>query len=221
MRWDWLGALDWELAKKVAGSRLVTLAALFPFFGYLALLNTEIVKYLDLYLDTNEGFGSAALARIEEIYFALIWISIGVIVYQVRCPHEIKQFRNRYEMVAKEMEVASPLRLKSLRDNLSSQKCKPWVPKQLREEIDSIHQETFEDHTASVGEPLGFASGNPSRQDYLSSIGNKAVALLNVLYDFKRQSRPIARFISFAFLLIGYVKLSIPSAKVFFELVTA
>lgn len=220
MRWDWVGALDWEFAKTISGSRVVTLAAFFPFIGYLALLNTEIVGHLSLYLDANDELYSSTLDRIEEIYFALFLISFGVIIFHIWCPHEIKQFRNRYEMVDSEMQVASPIRLEAIRSDLLMQVNRFWVPEQLRAEILSLGKDALEDKTSSDGDVFGYASGNPSRQDYLSTVGNSAVTLLNVFYDFKRQSRPIARFVSLAFVLVGYIKLSVPSAKVFWALVT-
>jgi len=212
--------LDWEVTKKIAGSRLVALSALFPFVGYLALLNTEIVAYLQLFVDPSGQSEAIAISRIEEIYFALIWVSIGSILYQLSCPSQIKMFSSRYELIEKEIQIAGPVRLKGIQSEVVSHKASWWMSAPLVKDIEQIEGAHLGESDASKDELFGYASGNPSRGDYLSAVGNSAIELLGVFYDYKRQSRPLLRSSVLLIVGIGYFKLSAPSAKIFWELLT-
>ena len=90
----------------------------------------------------------------------------------------------------------------------------------LDEDINQIEGANLGESDVSKDELFGYASGNPSRADYLSAVGNSATELLGVFYDYKRQSRPIFRSTVLLIVGIGYYKLSVPSAKIFWELLT-
>jgi hypothetical protein len=213
-------AADWELAKKIAGSRIVAISAFFPFLGYIILLNADFVGYFRLYFDLNDQTGASTLARIEEIYFSLIWISFGAILFQLFCPNEVKRFSSSFEMIESEMAITGPIRLERIKTEVTEYDGKVWISKRLGKEVSLIKDADVSDRTASGDGVFGYASGNPSRADYLSTVGNSAIELLGVFYDCKRQSRPLVRGGILIIIGVGYIKMSLPSIKVFLHLLT-
>ncbi len=212
-------ALDWDVTKKIAGSRLVATSAIFPFIGYLALLNVELIGFFQLYIDSAQSPGLPTQSRIEEIYFAMLWISAGAILFQLSCPKEIKGFVTRYDLIEKEIEVTGPIRLQNIQRDVVKCKDAWWASEELRNDISALENVELSEQTERDDGIFGYASGNPSRADYLSTVGNSAYELLGVFYDCKRQSRFLIRMLVLIFVSIGYVKLSIPSVKVFWQLV--
>jgi len=195
----------------------VALAGLFPFMGYLLVANEGAVAWISLVVDGPPGSDAAralAISRIREIYFALVWLSGGVILLKLFCPKEIALFSSEYEHNRNEILIAEPLRLKEFQDGLNAS---TWVTAFWS---DALHKATkaakevrlddikIDSPFPDLGEPT------KSREDWLSSSGREISLCLNAKYQVANCSWPIIRLISFVAFCVGYIKLAYPAYKV-------
>lgn len=212
----------WSVVKKIGGSKTVALAGLFPFVGYLVVANSQFVEWFSLVFDRDPGSSaetSNAVLRIQEIYFALVWLSSGVILYRVLCPKEISQFKDLYEFSRNELEVAEPIRLRAYQSTLPSSK---WLslfqPPNLRHAISETNKVVLNEVVAQNGFFPDIGDDKKTKPVWLAGAGREIALCLNTHYDTQNYSRPILRAVTMIAFGLGYVKLSLPAYKVLVHL---
>ncbi len=211
---------SWDTIKLIGGSKTVALAGFFPFVGYLVLMNENVASYLGLVTDPIIGDSRSFdinFDRLRQIYFAMIWLSIGVLLYRLFCPFEIKAFRDRYEFFAKELEIANPYRLISFQGRLLVSRWNgKFIPEDLKSEIEKSKELKLDQISIkSLSYPiLDEDEGNKSLDAYKSDSGIQVSQLLNTHYDFRNNTLGLIRGVTFVSFSIGYFKLSWPALEV-------
>lgn len=211
---------NWDTIKLIGGSKTVALAGFFPFVGYLVLMNENFSSYLVLVTDPIVGDGRALdieFDRLRQIYFAMIWLSVGVLLYRLFCPFEIKVFRDRYEFFSKELAIANPYRLISFQDRLL---LSPWnaafTPDDLKVEVEKSKELKLDQISIrALSYPiLDNDEGSKSLDTYKSDSGIQVSQLLNTHYDFRNNTLGLIRGVTFCSFFVGYLKLSWPALEV-------
>lgn len=209
---EWLPS--WEIIKKIGGSRTVALAGLFPFVGYLVVANDQFLEWTTLIIDAA-GEQSSARRRMEEIYFALVWLSAGVILYKIFCPKEVATFGSQYDFSARELEVAEPVRLMHYQKNLASGRLvNAFQPNSLRESILEVGKVNLNQLVSDAGFFPDIQGQPKSKPSWLADSGREIALCLNTHYDSQNYSRPILRAFTLTSFAVGYVKLSMPAYDV-------
>jgi len=85
----WKYGKTWAELRAAGNSRAVQLSIIFPFVGYLILLNDDVVKFLSL--RAFEGSGGAVNWKLYFVYFGLMATGLGGAIYQAFCPFIIKK----------------------------------------------------------------------------------------------------------------------------------
>jgi hypothetical protein len=83
-----------------------------PLIGYIIIFHEHILPYLQL---SRDIFGDPPhLWRLYFVYFGLCFLAAGSIIYQWRCPPDVKHFASALDYVtaAKNAYVGSPLKQK-------------------------------------------------------------------------------------------------------------
>lgn len=88
--------IKWSIIKKLGSSRTANLTIFVPFIGYLILFNTNVEKFFQLsqsYINfTQENMiKNVYFSNLIFLYFGLLFIGCGSILYHIFSPTEIKQ----------------------------------------------------------------------------------------------------------------------------------
>jgi hypothetical protein len=118
MRWDQLRALG--------NTRAVQFSILFPAFGYLILFNDEVARFLSLtFLEKTQhsaGWVSAIWsAKLQFVYFGLMSLGVGSIIYQMFCPRVIKRHGDPLDFIRQDTDSIGEEMLRYIRQELTDQ----------------------------------------------------------------------------------------------------
>lgn len=203
----------------------MALAGFFPFVGYLFLANQDLVHFLTLVTDgpTDGSIAGVASDRLKQIYFGMLSLSIGVLVYKVSCPLEIAQFGDRYDYIERELPIATPIRVLAIQremDNLN------WWHRLLIDGtvIKEIKQATQLEIGSTEIRDMSYPAhelgpGEKSPKAFQADAGLPILQLLNTHFDMQNSSSGIARIICSLAFGYGYAKLAWPSIIVAAKLI--
>jgi len=219
--------LKWRTLKTIGGSRTVALAGFFPFVGYLVLANQDFSQFLTLITDSGDATASAMAAtdRLRQMYFGMLSLSVGVLLYKTFCPLEISQFGDRYDYIEKELPIATPIRVVAIQRGM--QNLDWWhtflIEAALEKEIGEasklkIGNAEIRDLTFPIHEE---GNGQKSPKAFQADSGVPILQLLNTHFDLQNSSSGIARAICTVAFAYGYAKLAWPSLVVASKLFSA
>ena len=218
---------NWQILKAIGGSRTVALAGFFPFVGYLFLANQELSQNLSLVIDMIDGQVNhdAVADRLHQMYFGMLFLSAGVILYRIFCPPEISGFADRYDFMEREMAIMTPTRV-GLRQMAMSDLV--WwnvlfLNKELLEQIRSVKDHRFGSaEIKDMSHPIHIdKKAQKSAENYRSDEGIGLLQMLNTYFDLKNHSAGPLRICIAAAFLTGYSKLAWPSLVVAWQLFNA
>jgi hypothetical protein len=209
---------SWDTIKGIGGSKTVSVAGLFPFVGYLLVANENVIGWITLVVDgepASEAARQLTLLRMREIYFALVWLSAGVILLKLFCPREVSLFTSGYEYHRSELMIAEPLRLKDFQRNLDAPKWVRWFwPSSLKEAVDGASAVKLDDVIIKDGLFPDLGEAVKSREDWMSASGREISLCLNATYQAANYNWPLVRIAATIAFAVGYLKLSYPAYKV-------
>ena len=86
----------WVRLRAIGNSRAVQASAAFPLIGYLVLLSTQVTSIFDGGLagpprHDVDWFTYLWSLKLYFVYFGLLQLGIGSVLYQLRCPRQIKK----------------------------------------------------------------------------------------------------------------------------------
>jgi hypothetical protein len=88
-------ARTWSELRSIGNSRLIQVSAVFPIVGYLILFSDEVSNFLSMrHLPSlpQSGFlDSLWQGKLYFVYFGLMLLGLGSLIYQVACPFIIKK----------------------------------------------------------------------------------------------------------------------------------
>jgi hypothetical protein len=87
---------------------MVQSTALVPLVGYLLIVNGGTIDFLNRNFDKYPIFLLHAQTRLFIMYYGLILLGLGVIIYNLRCPQPIKQFDNEDAYARNMMDSVVP-----------------------------------------------------------------------------------------------------------------
>jgi hypothetical protein len=194
-----LGRLSWGNLRKIASSKVVQSAALFPFIGYLA-LTTDLSKGLIEQISIIKGLTLLSpQSRLFLIYLGLASIGFGVVIYNVRCPFLIKRFQDENALAQFYMQMAGFGQVYAmLIAVLGSPDASP----------NPMHREVH----ARFGE---FSRDPATWQQFLSTHREEIFGFYVDWYSQQGMELPTSRVICAACLAMGFLLLSLPSFDAF------
>jgi hypothetical protein len=214
-------AVTWRTLKAIGGSRTVALASFFPFIGYLLVANEEFQVALRLVTDQIDS--NAMINRLRQIYFAMLYLSGGVILYRLFCPSAISEFKDRYEYLEKEIATVTPSKVGALQNVLKKPSSIDSALRNsyLSEEIRRVSELKFDDGSIKeIGFPVGSRSNLKTLPAYQSESGIPLVQLIEAMYDYQNTKNAIIRSITSILFALGYGKLAWPSIVVAYQLLS-
>jgi hypothetical protein len=102
----------WSTLRAIGNSSLVRLSALFPFVGYFILFNDEVTNFLQAHGLEQPSLRLGILdnlwsKKLYFLYFGLMFSGLGAMIYQWRCPPEVKKHADWKDYIAVEGETPS------------------------------------------------------------------------------------------------------------------
>ena len=98
---DWLEERSrWAELTTLGNSGLVKSSVLMPVFGYMLLLNDKVHQYLTISFDGALLNYLPSTWRIWLVFYGSFAVAVGSVIYNWRCPGEIKRFDNPMDYVA-------------------------------------------------------------------------------------------------------------------------
>ena len=204
----------------------MALAGFFPFVGYLVLANQDFSNFLTLVTDHSNGSPSAddSADRLTQIYFGMLSLSIGVLLYRVFCPLEVSQFGDRYDYIDREFPISTPTRAKAIQremKNISLWYSMLFEAELLREisEASKLEIESAEIKDITYP-PDQEGKGQKSPISFQADSGLRILQLLNANFDMHNSSMGAVRLIASIAFAYGYAKLAWPSLVVASKLIS-
>jgi len=87
--------LKWLHLRGLGKSKIVQSSVFVPLFGYMIIFNVEFAEYFKLYFDKDVSF-----FRLHFIYFGLVFISLGSLLFVTTCPEIVKDFQSKVEYLS-------------------------------------------------------------------------------------------------------------------------
>lgn len=110
----------WSSLRVIGNSRPVQVATIFPVIGYFILLSSSVTQYVDGGIAGSEAhsslFDKLWTMKLYFLYFGLIALGVGAMIYQMRCPPLVKSFGDASEFVRVQMEATSFSEASSMAD---------------------------------------------------------------------------------------------------------
>jgi hypothetical protein len=218
-RWNHLSAnFGWSRWVSILNSPISRLSMAVPIVGYLVLFNDSVIQHLSfqrLIGNDLDQVGISSLTRLKLVYFGLLFLGVGNLMFFWFRPHVLRLGANSLEY--------SEAGLKSfvLYDYI-----------QINDEISqrghaSLHgkyyTKNWDDFIAkATGEPRGSRSDAPSAANWALAKSLHEDMLRSMLRDkFLRYNgtRRVRLAICVTCSLCGYVLLAIPSVDIFFKVI--
>jgi hypothetical protein len=115
--------LTWERLRILGASRIMSLAALMPFLGFIIILNqyaVDLVNWLGTPLEisdhSNHGFPNV---KLFSLYYGAVLLGVGKILFNINCPPEITQYVNKDDYIEKKERLKTEREYKILMDIVS------------------------------------------------------------------------------------------------------
>jgi hypothetical protein len=209
----------WETLRRIGQSRIVGLTVLVPFIGYMILLNDQLVRHVELssllvppdaVSQTREVAGAiskAARDRLYFIYFGLTGLGIGSILYSIFCPRIQKEHPADFIYIREEIGLMTERRATSAIEFLRRR----WTTTAgMKARLDSIELKL---------EQLPFHLETRPQQENEREMYVKELMLM--VYQSENWWNPTIRRLVAVFYGIGFICLIVPSAQVFFRIMSS
>ncbi len=197
--------LLWSFAHSFARSRLPQASALIPAIGY-AVIWSDQFKTL---LQSHELLGASwfsLMARLQFLWWGAIMMTVGVGVYFVFCPQDIRQSGDARSLVRQLFQVPDGARMKVYR----AKAVELWSPHHPAELRKFIYGEFSPNQLYLATEMLKDQERNFTHRDNVSAADTVITAYFVAL----DHSRPIARRISNVAMAVGALLFLTPSLEV-------
>jgi hypothetical protein len=176
------------------------MTVLIPAVGYLLLFNDKLHGYFDLWSEIFHDSPSSPLPwRLFSLYFGLTMLAIGSIVFQIRCPPEIKRYGNEIDYIADlEAHASKGMKMAIERRLGEDEVCAPVM---------KAHEVNRDRAKRDVAH-LGLAAITEAEADYWREV-------FRINFHALERSRPISRQVTTWAYYPGFLLVAIPSADVF------
>jgi hypothetical protein len=94
----------WDKLRALGNSRIVQISGAFPLIGYVILVNEEAVRILRSTPFFGDRIDAAPSWRLYLIYYGLMFLGAGSLVYQVRCPYIVKKYADPFDFIRTDKE---------------------------------------------------------------------------------------------------------------------
>ena len=191
--------VHWRNLRKFARSKAAQSAAVFPFIGYLAVINDKTKHLLEPPEELAHYFWITPLTQLLLIYFGLFLIGAGVIVYNLGCPFLIKRFEDENACAKFYMQMANFRQVYPMLIGLFGSPDES--PNPIHREIERRNEE--------------FSRDPEAWQKFLSTRREEVFGFYVKWYLSKDSDSPVSRAICFGSLTLGFLLLAVPSIATF------
>lgn len=185
-----MNRLTWERLRILGASKIMSLAALMPFFGFVIILNQhtlELVNWLGTTLEVlDQSTNEYPSFTLFLLYYGAVLLGIGKLFFNVSCPPEITRYMNREDYIEKKERLKTELEYTTLREIVKSY----GVP--YKTEAEKIEN-------------------SDERNNQLDSTGEGYRTLLGLQWDYLDHSNQAGRKWVTGFFFSGLVIFSTPS----------
>jgi hypothetical protein len=197
-----------------------------PLAGYLVLFNDGVTQYLNFQILTSDvqhqGF-LISYARLRLVYFGLVLLGFGTLIYYVRRPYVIKLGETFEDYKAAIMRLASPSIFVEMDSLIRRSGFDPWT--RGGKYYDRDFEDFYEVATGTRrGQSIREAYANGSRANWPEAAARYEPLLTGMLqetYFREGRKRRIALTCSLLSAITGYAFLFVPSADLFFRVLLA
>lgn len=106
--------MEWSTLRQIGNSRLVRLSGLFPFVGYIILLNDNVAEFLNFSTKYVSFHVSTPGARLYLLFFGLLLTGVGSLIYEIFCPLELKKYARPADYMSAEISIVSEKRAEDM-----------------------------------------------------------------------------------------------------------
>jgi hypothetical protein len=186
--------VPWSMLRGVGNSYAAKVTILIPLFAYLIVFNDKIVGYLHLVAELGGNATAADVSpRLLLVYFGLVAIAVGTILYGWLCPAGVKFYGSSNFYVSNVQGAVKDFKIEEYEKELKSSRFAGRY-KRMRDRYESDFK-AISDHQKS-------------------QIDN---GVLHLYYDLQNLKYPLARILIGFLYLIGFACLLYPSAGVFWR----
>ena len=111
----------WDKLRNLIASRLVQATIVVPVIGYMILFSVELQEFLKLTIDSKliaDSEVSVNSWRLYFLYFGFSSLAVSAIIFNVRCPDEVKLHGNAFDFVDKQKPIMREARLRNMAELL-------------------------------------------------------------------------------------------------------
>lgn len=191
--------MTWSSLRAIGNSLPAKSTILIPLIGYYIILNQNIADggFFQLafpaHKNQNDLIETIYNTRIFLLYFALSFIGIGSIVYQIRCPDTIKTYGDEIEFAERIQQSITKRDISNFLKEISRAKCY-----QCPLDLEFAERALL----SSGATPLG---------------SETLIDTLKIYYDVVDHSNKISRSSTLVLYIAGFIFLGFPSAIVFIK----
>lgn len=186
--------ITWYKLKKIGQSKIVNLTIFIPLFGYMIFFNNQLVSLIEIstaYLDKFNIDFNALLdnsGTLFYLYFGFSFLGIATILYKLFSSDLINEYTSMREYIEKEKDIMNYANTLSLYEKLL-QKNNQQI-KKLQNQI--VPVEKIENETL--------------------------VSIMSINWQYQNTKLKIIQIIVFSLYLFGFLLISIPSIKMFYNI---
>ncbi len=211
----------WNSIRSVGNSQIVRASILVPVIGYILLYGSAFREWFSFVNEISEATSLnsnswieyfISISRFHMLYFSLVFLSIGSVIYQICCPKIIKNYRSPGEYF-KEEGRSDLVFIISLLDEIRSGGNFSISERRFRNEVNELKEIYFKDN--QISSPAGSLKklGKIELKDYVNST-DVAFALMHIIYSWRDTQSPIARWASFSFFVVGFLLLFLNALQI-------
>jgi hypothetical protein len=194
--------VSWRLLRSVGNSKAAKLTILIPLIGYLILLNDTIVKNLALSETLFGASPGGTLIKLLIIYCGLISVAIASTIFIIWCPLEVKRYASSEEYVAGDEPFMSERAVGIMQNSLR-------IGDEIARKDDTEYRALQNSMRLTDDPDIRWRR----QRDFIR-------IQMNLYFEMLDRSRPFARWATAGFYLAGIVLLLIPSAMVFWRVMS-
>ena len=202
----------WNFLAIVGRSHIFKLTPLVPIFGYMIIFNDKMKDAMALWVDgINVSEVSASIEiRLYYLYFGFILLSISSIIFAWRCPQAIKRNIHKEEYISSDLGSISVNEKRNIVGEVNGYLDAKLRAGRFKDQVDYSQYRTVMTFCHQL-----YKFGYLNKGE-----GNYMIDALTVYYEIMNKSYAVARFFCFAMMVSGGVLVSIPSMKVFVQVLS-
>ncbi len=201
--------LVWTTFRGLSNAQIMKSTILIPFLGYWIVFNQSLLPYFDLHGAFSDAFSNGfdtgknikIPTHILQAYFGLSLIALGSLLYQIRCPLEIKKYGSSTEYLLGEQDLLTEYQIAQIAEYIDENK-------------HHYFDEEFDYMSANDRNLVSYDGKWPSMYD---KIQNNKGAGLSLFYNMLNCDYTKTRWSLIILYTVGFYFFSIPSIKTFCE----